>query len=166
VAQRMTVGIGSREYEVEVNDEIILVNGIPVALDSVALDERCGLSFRSGERLFRATFEQGLRESFTSFQGREFPIEFETARDVLLKQLVGRGGTDHHHAELKASMPGLVIRIKVRPGEEVAKGQPVIILEAMKMENEIRVPADGVIKELCVQEGQPVEKGDLLIVLD
>ena len=65
--------------------------------------------------------------------------------------------------ELKSPMPGLVIKIDIKPGDSVAKGDPLMILEAMKMENQIKSKGDGVIAEILVNEGQAVEKNELLI---
>lgn len=164
--QRLTVQIQGRTYDVELDGAATRVNGEPVALDSVSLDERCGLVFRVDGRAMRAVFDHEARESFVLFRGREFRVEFETERDRLLKRFAGVGHESHHHAEIRASMPGLVVRVATEVGAEVVKGQAVVILEAMKMENEIRAPADGVVKEVRARKGQAIEKGDLLVVLD
>jgi glutaconyl-CoA decarboxylase len=65
-----------------------------------------------------------------------------------------------------ALMPGSVIDIKVNAGEQVKTGDVIIILEAMKMENEITAPKDGMVKEIKVQKGQAVNTGDELIVIE
>lgn len=64
---------------------------------------------------------------------------------------------------LKAPMPGLVVRLEVEPGQAVAPGAGVIVLEAMKMENELRSPAGGRVKSVLVRPGQAVEKGQVLV---
>lgn len=64
---------------------------------------------------------------------------------------------------LKAPMPGLVVRLEVEPGQTVAPGAGVIVLEAMKMENELRSPAGGRVKSVLVRPGQAVEKGQVLV---
>jgi biotin carboxyl carrier protein len=74
---------------------------------------------------------------------------------------VGAGGPQR----ITAPMPGKVVRILTAVGELVTKRQPLVVVEAMKMENELRAPADGVVAELHVQEGQSVEAGTLLVVL-
>ena len=66
--------------------------------------------------------------------------------------------------DVKAPMPGLILDIKVRPGQEVKKGDPILILEAMKMENILKSPGDGVVKEIKVQTRQNVEKNQVLIL--
>jgi biotin carboxyl carrier protein len=67
---------------------------------------------------------------------------------------------------VKAPMPGLVLNIVVEPGQTVEKGDPMIILEAMKMENVIKAAGEGRVKAIKVQKGMAVDKGQLLIELD
>jgi biotin carboxyl carrier protein len=64
---------------------------------------------------------------------------------------------------LKAPMPGLVVRLEVEPGQAVAAGAGVLVLEAMKMENELRAPAGARVKAVLVRPGQAVEKGQVLV---
>ncbi len=64
-----------------------------------------------------------------------------------------------------APMPGTILRVEVSTGDAVAKGHTLMILEAMKMENEILAPADGVVKQLNVSQGASVNPGDILVVL-
>jgi pyruvate carboxylase subunit B len=79
-----------------------------------------------------------------------------------------RGGDDGDGggAHIRAIMPGRVVRIHVAPGDEVRRGQGLLILEAMKMENEIVAPRDGVVAELLVIAGQAVDNGDELVRLE
>jgi biotin carboxyl carrier protein len=64
---------------------------------------------------------------------------------------------------VRAPMPGLIVRVEVAEGESVSAGQGVVIIEAMKMENELKSDAAGVVKKILVQQGQAVEKGTVLI---
>jgi biotin carboxyl carrier protein len=70
--------------------------------------------------------------------------------------------TQHKVDEIRAPMPGLVLQILVGPGEEVKRGDTLLILEAMKMENVIKSPGDGLIGQVSVEKGQPVDKGQVL----
>ncbi|MBM3885848.1 MAG: acetyl-CoA carboxylase biotin carboxyl carrier protein subunit [Gemmatimonadetes bacterium] len=67
---------------------------------------------------------------------------------------------------LVAPMPGLIVRVHVRPGDVVAAGQPLVVMEAMKMENELRATAAGVVRSVAVLPGAAVEKGTVLVALD
>jgi biotin carboxyl carrier protein len=83
--------------------------------------------------------------------------------DLLLDKLGMSNANAHKVNDVKAPMPGLILDIKVQPGQEVKKGDPIMILEAMKMENIIKSPGDGVVKEVKVQVKQNVEKNQVLI---
>ena len=67
---------------------------------------------------------------------------------------------------LKSSMPGRVIKVLVAEGDEVTKGQPVLVLEAMKMENELKAPCDGTVRALHVADGESVESGAKLLEVE
>ncbi len=67
-------------------------------------------------------------------------------------------------AKIKSQMPGKILRISVKVGDEVKKGQSIMVMEAMKMENEIKSPQDGIIKDIKVAEGQAVETGAELVI--
>ncbi len=78
---------------------------------------------------------------------------------------VGIGGADGV-VEIKTSMPGKVVRILLNEGDEVAKGDGVVVVEAMKMQNEMKSPKDGKISKICFQEGETVNTGDILVVIE
>ncbi len=63
-------------------------------------------------------------------------------------------------------MPGKILSVRVEVGQQVAKGDPLIILEAMKMEHEVTAPHDGVVREVLVEVGQQVDAGDVLVVVE
>jgi biotin carboxyl carrier protein len=67
-------------------------------------------------------------------------------------------------AKIKSQMPGKILRVHVKPGDTVHKGQSVMVMEAMKMENEIKSPQDGVVKDVKVAEGHAVETGAELLI--
>ena len=74
-------------------------------------------------------------------------------------------GEPHGRQEVLAPMPALVARIEVKPGDEVVAGQPLIVLEAMKMENDIRARHGGIVTAVHVVPGKAVERGELLVTL-
>lgn len=81
------------------------------------------------------------------------------------RRIVGllRGQDLTHENDIYAKMPGKIVKIMKKSGDSIKKGDPVIVMEAMKMENEIRSLIDGEISKVCVQEGQAVETGALLM---
>jgi biotin carboxyl carrier protein len=84
--------------------------------------------------------------------------DLEHAARVLDRSLLTRGA-----AEVRANMPGFVTRVLVAPGDEVTRGTPLMIIEAMKMENEIVAEGPGTVAEIAVAERQTVNNGDVLV---
>jgi biotin carboxyl carrier protein len=94
----------------------------------------------------------------------DFRYEVSDVRESWLSG--GAGGKSGKGGHIKASMPGRVVRIAVQPGDMVAEGDVVAVLEAMKMENDVRAPAGGIVKQVPVTVGQTVETGALLVELE
>lgn len=97
---------------------------------------------------------------FTRNSFREVKIYNE---EMLLHESLKRGGQFGKERDLKANMPGKIIEIFAKPGEVIAAGKPLLIMEAMKMENEIRTPVEVKIREVMVKQGQAVETGQILM---
>ena len=81
-------------------------------------------------------------------------------------KIIEQKNTGSQNHDIKAPMPGMVVMIKKNMGDKVAKNESIIILEAMKMENDIRSPIAGRIKNFYIQEGKAVEKGALLFTIE
>ena len=104
-------------------------------------------------------------KSFTvKVNGKLLEVKVQDKFDLLLQQLGLGQANGTQPKDLKAPMPGLILDIKVTDGQAVLKGDVVIILEAMKMENAIKAPADGIVKAVKVKTGDNVEKNQVLIV--
>jgi biotin carboxyl carrier protein len=100
--------------------------------------------------------------------GWRFELEVEPAARAALRDRASRdrgakaGGVG---AELRAIIPGRIVTVSVAPGDPVSAGQQLLVVEAMKMQNEVRTPLAGVVERLAVAEGQTIELGDLLVVI-
>lgn len=97
--------------------------------------------------------------------GERFEVKVEDERTKLLAGLT-RAGAGVGEARVLAPMPGLVVNVLVEAGATVEQGQPVVVLEAMKMENDLPAPMEGTIKEIQVQKGQTVDQGQVLVVIE
>ena len=98
--------------------------------------------------------------------GTPVEVDVKTEADLLLERFgldAGDAGADR---EVRAPMPGLVLRVLVEPGQAVAAGQGVAVLEAMKMENELSAPAAGTVAAVHAAAGDAVAKNDLLVEID
>lgn len=122
-----------------------------------------------GGRGYRCTLETidlpGKRLVVT-VNGRTLDLELADEYDLLVKQLGFATQPTATAKEIHAPMPGLVLKIMVSPGAEVSTGTPLMILEAMKMENVLKAEGDGRIKAVHVSQGAAVEKRQLLIELE
>ncbi len=98
--------------------------------------------------------------------GNRYEVQIADHYDRLVKQLGLNSGSHQKINAVKAPMPGLVLNILVEPGQDIQKGDAIIILEAMKMENVLKAAGDGRVKAIKVQKGQPVDKGMLLIEME
>jgi biotin carboxyl carrier protein len=98
--------------------------------------------------------------------GKPFQVEVETERQHRFKSLASSSKVDTGEVNIKSPMPGLVTIISVQPGDHVEQGQRLLVLEAMKMENEIRAPRAGIIKDIGVKQGQTVEQNKVLMILE
>ncbi len=155
-----------KAYDVEVlNDQEALMNNKPYAFDKVKLSEGKYHIIKDGRSYNVELIQADYTEKAFRIKVNEQIVELnvEDRFDLLLQQL----GMDNLAAsgvsELKAPMPGLVLEIPVENGQTIKKDDPLLVLEAMKMENVLKSPADLVIKNISVEKGQAVEKNQLLI---
>lgn len=93
-------------------------------------------------------------------------IDRETMRDKLAKQLQQESGVISSSLIVRAPMPGLITRILKSEGASVMIGEGILVVEAMKMENEIRAPKNGIIQQIFVTEKQTIEKNDRLMTIE
>lgn len=95
--------------------------------------------------------------------GQRFELQAKDRFDLLLDKLGMSQAASNKINEVKAPMPGLIVDIRVTPGQAVQKGDPLLVLEAMKMENILKAPGDGVVSGVKVSLRDNVQKGQVLI---
>jgi acetyl/propionyl-CoA carboxylase alpha subunit len=98
--------------------------------------------------------------------GRDYQVALTDRYDELLKSLGMDKAMSSKVNEMKAPMPGLVLDVRVTEGQAVAKGDALIVLEAMKMENILKSPADVVVKKIIAKKGTAVEKNQVLVMFE
>lgn len=96
---------------------------------------------------------------------KRFQVAVLDSRQKIQAEMFDQGRRQSTAATVKAPMPGLILRIEVKEGQFVRAGNPLLVMEAMKMENEIRAEGNGIIKEILVKEQQTVDKDTILIKL-
>jgi len=110
------------------------------------------------------SFDRATKSAEIKVNGRLYNVTAKDQFDLLLEQLGMNAGNNAKVSDLKAPMPGLVLKVFVNPGDEVKKGDNLLVLEAMKMENIIKAPADVVVKSSKIKPGDKVEKGQVLML--
>lgn len=158
------VTVAGRTIEVDLHAGGTRVDGVEVRAD---LRELPGTRVRSlivdGRSLtmLAAPLEAGIWE--LQVAGARHRIEVVDERTRAIRAMTGQGAAPRGPAAIRAPMPGLVTRIEVAAGDSVRAGQGIVVIEAMKMENELRADADAVIDRILVEPGQAVEKGAILV---
>ena len=160
------VTLGEREVEVVIDGERVTVDGRTVVVHQTGLPGTPLHQVMIDGRPLLVPLERlgPGRWSVTAWgERREALVLDERARHI--QSLVRQAEPQSHGGVIRAPMPGLVLRIPVSVGDPVALGQGVLVLEAMKMENEIKAAVSGVVLGIPVQPGQAVRKGQVLLHL-
>lgn len=152
-------------FEVENKDSAFLVNGGQVQLDLSTIGHANTHVLYQNKSFNTEIVDINKAEKTCKIKvnGNIYHIRIEDQFDVLLKQL----GLDNMSAnkvlEIKAPMPGLVLKVLVEENSEVKKGDNLLVLEAMKMENVLKSSTDGVVKKILIKQGDKVEKNQILV---
>jgi biotin carboxyl carrier protein len=101
-----------------------------------------------------------------AIDGLEYAVEVVDEARARLASVAGARSGSHTRLELKSPMPGLLVKVLCRVGDEIGPGQPLVVLQAMKMENELALPRAGKVSAVRVAAGQTVEQGQVLVVLE
>jgi biotin carboxyl carrier protein len=110
----------------------------------------------------------GRRRREVLVDGFRFEVDVEPERVAALRERAARGRAASAHSgplEVRAIIPGRVVSVAVAAGDAIIAGEQLLVVEAMKMQNELRAPRDGTIERLAVEPGQTIEVGDLLVVI-
>lgn len=111
----------------------------------------------------------GVRRREVIVDGWRFEVDVESEARAALRDRARRAGSEAGAGgptQVHAIIPGVVVAVSVAPGDAVTAGQQLLVVEAMKMQNELRAPRDGVVGRIVVGERQTIEVGDLLLVLE
>lgn len=165
IAGMFSVILQNTTLSVEKTADLIVVNQNPIAWDLKWIGDR-NVHLISGNKSIEAELLSFDRETKTiqiRLGYKTATLQVKNRFDILLEQMGMNTTGSGAFKNIKAPMPGLILDLKVKPGDEVKKGDVVLILEAMKMENIIKSPGDGIVKEVKVSLKQSVEKNQVLI---
>lgn len=162
------VAMGEKRYTVDVEPDAVTVTGRRI---SATLGEIEGTPVRTvtiGDAVHRVVMRR--RESKGHYvlwiDGYNYDVEALDERTRTIRDLTAEAAGPSGPRPLVAPMPGLIVRVLVSPGDTVQAGQGLIVMEAMKMENELRSSGAGRVKRIAVETGAAVEKGSMLVELE
>jgi pyruvate carboxylase subunit B len=163
---RYYVTLDARTFEVELGPDGPRIDGRPVDADLAHVE---GTDLRSllldGESYRLLARKQGGGLWDVYLRGRKIAAEAVDERTRTIRDMTGAAGAHTGPTPIRAPMPGLVVKLEVEEGDTVEAGQGVVIVEAMKMENELKAEAAGVVSRIHVAAGEAVEQDQVLIDL-
>lgn len=163
----LEVNVNSRKYIVEEGtDGLTVINNENVNLDVSKINSSVWhiINDLKSYNAEVVAFDSALKTAQIRVNNNLYTVSAKDQFDLLLEKMGLSNLNSPKIGELKAPMPGLVLRIFVKEGDGVSKGDNLLILEAMKMENIIKAPADAVVKTVKIIPGDKVEKAQILLL--
>jgi pyruvate carboxylase subunit B len=160
------VAIAGRTVSVDLNGSSVTVDGRSLTVDIVRLGSspvRSVLIDGASRRVAVRRVAEGVWD--LQLGSRGYRAEVVDERTRVIREMTGIGAAAVGPRPIRAPMPGMVVRVEVAEGDVVRAGQGIVIVEAMKMENELLAEAAAVVRRVHVREGEPVEKDQLLVDL-
>ena len=163
---RYFVTVQGREIEVDLTGAVPTVDGEPVDAHLERLPGKPLHHLLADGRSHVIVARKGEDGGWDiHLNGDRFDVEVVDERTRAIRAMTGGGAAAKGPRPIRAPMPGLVVQVRVAEGDAVKAGQTVAIMEAMKMENDLKAESDGVVANVLVEAGQPVEKGAVLVEL-
>ncbi|HUE77729.1 MAG TPA: acetyl-CoA carboxylase biotin carboxyl carrier protein subunit [Longimicrobiales bacterium] len=164
---RYFVTMAGRTLEVDLSGDTPTVDGRPV---DAQLSRLPGTPMRhlvvDGRSHVLVSSREAKHRWDLHLDGEHLAVEVVDERTRAIRAMTGQTAAAQGPRPVRAPMPGLVVRVQVEPGDRVAAGSSVVIIEAMKMENDLKAEGAGVVARVLVEAGQPVEKGAVLVELE
>ncbi|MBT8397954.1 MAG: acetyl-CoA carboxylase biotin carboxyl carrier protein subunit [Gemmatimonadetes bacterium] len=161
---RYFVTIGDREVEVDLGIDGISVDGEPMTADLVEMDGSDVHSLLIGEKSYRVLASREENNAWNlHVYGHKVHARVMDERTRRIQSMAATPDGPRGPKPLKAPMPGLVVKVVVEAGDTVSPGQGLVIVEAMKMENELKSEGEGRIARILVEPGEAVNKDQVLV---
>ncbi len=155
-----------KTFEVSIEKSEVKIDGNPFDWDVSKLSDRSYHIVSEG-RSFNVEvvkIDREVNEVSLKINGKPISIALQDKLSLLLEKLGMDMSATAKVNDVKAPMPGLILEIQVKEGDEVKKGDPIMILEAMKMENILKSPGEGIVTAVKVKKGDSVEKNEVLVL--
>jgi len=156
--------VEGKQFLIEIIDEKhVSVDGKVYEVDFESVSGQPVYSLIVDGRSHESYIYQGEENWQVLLRGRLYPVTVEDEREKRLRAAAGGGVAETGEFHLRAPMPGLVVAVHVTEGQQIKKGQVILILESMKMQNELKAPRDGTIGRIRIKAGETVEQRQTLL---
>jgi biotin carboxyl carrier protein len=163
-SMKYITSVEGKQFLVEIiDDKHVSVDGKIYEVDFESVSGQPVYSLIVDGRSHESYIYQGEENWQVLLRGRLYPVTVEDEREKRLRAAAGGGVAETGEFHLRAPMPGLVVAVPVTEGQEIKKGQVILILESMKMQNELKAPRDGTIGRIRVKAGETVEQRQTLL---
>ncbi|MEO7456512.1 MAG: biotin/lipoyl-containing protein [Gemmatimonadaceae bacterium] len=165
---KYVVKVGTRDIEVVLDGDSVTVDGVAWTAHVTDVEGTPVRMVTIGDEVHRVVARRGAtRGRYTLWlDGFRHEVEALDERTRAIRELSGASQEASGPAPLMAPMPGMIVRVTVAVGDTVEPGQGLIVMEAMKMENELRAASAGTVKAIHARVGSAVDKGALLLELE
>ncbi len=157
------------QYFIKINEQLeITTTSSEIEDQDIIRLSRAEYHCLFSQRSFKAeiiNIDSHSNEVLLNVNGRQYSCQISNSLNLRIQSLNGNSKRRKQQGQLVASMPGMVLSILVEEGQRVSKGDPLIILEAMKMENVLKAGVSGIVSKINCDNNSPVDKGQLLIEL-
>lgn len=161
---RYITNVEGKEFLVEIIDERhVSVDGKVYEVDFESVSGQPVYSLIVDGKSYEGYAAQDEDTWQVLLRGRLYPVTVEDEREKRLRSAAGGGVTETGEYHLRAPMPGLIVTVPIQEGQPVKRGQVLLILESMKMQNELKSPRDGTIGRVRVKAGETVEQKQILL---
>lgn len=159
------VNVNNNSFDVMLKNELMQVNSLPFEWDISKINDRYYHIIKDSKsyRVEVVNIDPVKKSVILKINGNKYDVELKDKFDLLLEKLGMNIEASSHITAINAPMPGLIYEIHVSEGDEVKKGDPIMVLEAMKMENIIKAEGTGIVKSIKVRKGDSVEKNQVLV---
>ena len=155
---------GEREILIEILDEHhIIVDGVDYEIDFEAISEQTVYSLLANNNSYEALVYESEEGWQVLLHGSQYVLLVEDERERRLRASLGGGPPENVDYHLRAPMPGLIVTVPVSEEQTVEKGEVLVVLESMKMQNQLKSPRPGKISRVQVKPGDSVEQRDTLL---
>ena len=163
---RYATTLDGQTYLIEINDDRhVVVDGVEYAVDFTGVAGQAFYSMLLNNQSYEAFVEEGEDAWLVLMRGTLYEVRVADEREERLRKASSGVAVAGGELQVRAPMPGLVVAVPVAEGQSIAKGDILVVLESMKMQNELKSPREGAVGRVRVKAGEGVDQNQVLVTL-